>query len=241
MKFLFIGGLGDSIESLRPWINALILNHQQYQYIPVSVTGNSGFDHRVKRLRSHLAQEGRPVCIIGQSAGALAALMVANDSPAMVRGVIAVSPAMPKGISPLSLSLMSVMWKYYHHMYMSHLIEVAPKDYTRLALNGVSKPEILLENRDKISGREAYELATNSLQPRLGEIYVPVVHVYGAKDHWVSPRAQRKLSQLLGNKSVSIAITGAGHLPAHHHEGEKTVETALRELSKLITTFGART
>jgi pimeloyl-ACP methyl ester carboxylesterase len=241
MKFLLIGGLGDSIESLRPWINALILNHQQYQYIPVSVTGNSGFDHRVRRLRSQLAQEGRPVCIIGQSAGALAALMVASDSPAMVRGVIAVSPAMPKGISPLSLSLMSVMWKYYHHMYMSHLIEVNPKDYTRLALNGVSKPEILLENRDKISGREAYELATDSLQPRLGEIYVPVVHVYGTKDRWVNPRAQRKLSQLLGNKKISIAVGGAGHLPTHHHKGERVIADVLYELSRLIATFETRT
>jgi pimeloyl-ACP methyl ester carboxylesterase len=222
-------------------MNALVLNHQQCQYIPVAVTGNSGFDHRVKRLRSHLAQEGRPVCIIGQSAGALAALIVASDSPAMVKGVIAVSPAMPKGISPLSLPLLSVMWKYYHHMCMNHLIEVTAKDYTKLALNGVLEPKIILESRDKISGLEANELATDSLQPRLGEIYVPVVHLYGTKDHWVSPRAQRKLSRLLGNKSVSIAINDAGHLPAHQLEGEKTVETALRELSQLITTFGART
>lgn len=241
MKFLLIGGLGDSIESLRPWMNALVLNHQQYQYIPVDVTGNRGFDHRVKRLRSHLAQEERPVCIIGQSAGALAALMVASDSPAMVKGVIAVSPAMPKGISPFSLSLMSVMWKYYYHMYMDHVIHVAEKDYMKLALNGVSNPDILLANRQKISGREAYELATDSLQPRLGEIYVPLVHVYGTKDHWVNPRAQRKLSQLLGNKKISIAVGGAGHLPAHHHKGERVVADVLYELSRLIATFGART
>lgn len=216
MKFLLIGGLGDSVRSFDPWIAALNNSRHMFEYVSVTITGNTGFSHRIQTLKGVLGAQTKPVCIIGQSAGALAALIAAQEMQSKVQGVIAVSPAMPKGISPLSLSLLSVMWKYYYHMKNSHLIEVTPADYTKLALNQVSEPKILLANRQKISGREAYELATDSLRPALTEVKFPVVHVYGTEDRWVNPRSQSKLFALLGGCKTLITLPGAGHLPAHH-------------------------
>ncbi len=235
MQFLLIGGLGDSEESLRPWINPILGPPEYYTYVPVNVTGMSGFQHRVETLRTTVLRARDPVCIIGQSAGALAALIVASQCPEKIKGVIAVSPAMPRGISPLSFSLMTIMWKYYHHMYMSHLIQVTEKDYTRLALNGVSKPEILLAKRQNISGREAYELASGNLQPMLGQITTPVVLVYGTKDHWVNPKAQQKLYGCLGARKTVLEVRGAGHLPAHHKtRGAEVVKETSLSLTRLI-------
>ncbi len=242
MKFLLIGGLGDSIKSFDPWMRALNKNRGGYRYIPVTVSGDTGFSHRIQTLKKALDEEVDPVCIIGQSAGALAALMVASDNPKMVKGVIAVSPAMPKGISPLSVPLLSVMWKYYYHMRMSHLIEVTAKDYTKLALNNVSNPDTLLANRQKISGREAYELTADS-RPALAGIRFPVVHIYGTEDRWVNPRVQTELFRLLGGCKSLITVSGAGHMPAHHPEkGAMVVNATLNKLKDLITFCGgART
>lgn len=239
MKFFLIGGLADSEESFRPWKEVLQTKQQTVQYINVQPIGNQGFGRRLNTLLHEVSQSSKKVCIIGQSAGGLAALIAANNYPEKVAGIIAVSPAMPKGISPIGWPLRRVMWRYYYNMFKSHLIYVSTKDYATLALGGVADPEKLLKHRDVISGREAYELATPELQPELGDIEIPVVHIYGGKDNWVKPSAQEKLlNQLDPYKTASIFLPNAGHLPVHTKDGAQTVQEALEKLASMIARAG---
>jgi len=236
--FLTIGGLGDSPLSLCPWHQELKATGREYRHIDVQVMGNTVFAHRVETLCEAIEDTKGCVTLIGQSAGGLAALIAATKYPAKVDGVIAVSPAMPQGISPIGRPLITVMWRYQWDMWRSKLIDVRVQDYKFLALNGVDPDysDWLLKFRRSISGREALELATPKLQPELGALSVPTLIVFGAEDRWVNPSAQEKLFEKIceRNKKVDrMKIPDAGHLPAHGLDGPFLVSHALYRLEEL--------
>lgn len=238
---LGIGGLGDWAASLLPWEEKLNETNTSYKFIDVEVSGNTDFSHRVHALEQAVLRSKKPVKIIGQSAGALAALCVASKHPKKVTGVIAVSPAMPRGISPLGLPLIQIMWRYQIAMWSRKLIKVSAKDYTNLALNGVVVCQnLLLDFRQPISGREATELSTPWLQPELGNVEVPVVYVYGDQDQWVAPAAHAKfasqLKQANPTKTHIIVAKGAGHLPAHSHHRHTIMQEAFDTLAEMENT-----
>lgn len=238
---LGIGGLGDWAASLLPWEEKLDETDTSYKFIDVEVTGKTGFSHRVEKLEEAVLRKARPVRIIGQSAGALAALCVASKYPKKVTGVIAVSPVMPWGISPLGLPLLQIMWRYQIAMWKNELIKVSAEDYTKLVLNGVVVyRNFLLDCRQEISGREATELSTPWLQPKLGNVEVPVVYVYGDQDQWVSPRAHvqfaSRLQRANPTKTYIVVAKGVGHLPAHSHNRSFIMQEAFDALAKMENT-----
>ena len=51
----------------------------------------------------------------------------------------------------------------------------------------------------------------HEIQPRLGEIDIPVRIVWGRDDTWISPDTGRRLSELLPTAGLQL-IDGAGHL-----------------------------
>ncbi|MCX6703749.1 MAG: alpha/beta fold hydrolase [Candidatus Zambryskibacteria bacterium] len=229
---LLLPGLGDSIYSFIPWIKELKARDLEYKYVEVEVTGKTGFGFRCDALVEAIIRNGpHPMTIIGQSAGALAAMIVASHFTLAVKGVVAVSPAMPRGISPLGLPLISVMWRYQWRMMRNKLISVREQDYRKIALNCVPENlvEDLLFNRRKISGKEALQLSTRWLQPKLVDIQVPTVLVYGMHDQWVAPSAHRKLVQLFASnpKLKPRVVSDAGHLPAHSTGGQRLVREVL--------------
>lgn len=231
-----IGGLGDSQHSLYPWALELDKRHTPNTYLEIHVEGDMPFAHRVQVLRNSVVSANGTVRLIGQSAGGLAALIVASELPEKVEGVIAVSPAMPRGISPLGWPLLSVMWKYQLSMWQHKLIEVQEDDYKKIALNRVSDPELMLKNRQPISGREAKELSTPWLQPKLGIVRVPTIIVYGSEDQWVAPEAHRKLVRKLQENNALYTEARqvcAGHLPAHKVFPELTIASTLDRLNTL--------
>lgn len=235
-----IGGLGDWAASLLPWEETLSAG-TPYWFLDTEVTGKTSFTDRVHTLELAILKSLKPVRIIGQSAGALAALVAASKHPEKVTGVIAVSPAMPKGISPLGLPLIKIMWRYQIAMWRNELITVSAEDYTNLALNGVvACRNFLLDFRQQISGREATELSTPWLQPELQRIAVPVVYIYGDRDQWVSPRAHVKfasqLKQANPTKTHIIVAEGAGHLPAHSHHRHAIMQEAFSALAEMENT-----
>lgn len=238
---LGIGGLGDWAASLLPWEEKLGETDTSYRFIDVEVSGNTDFSHRVQILEQAVLRSKNHVKIIGQSAGALAALMVASNYPKKVRGVIAVSPAMPRGISPLGLPLLKIMWRYQVAMWRSELIKVKREDYTKLALNNVVVHRHFLRDcRQLISGREATELSTPWLQPKLGNVEVPIVYVYGNQDQWVSPKAHAKFASQLKEanptKTHIVVAKGAGHLPAHSHNRFFIMQEAFDALAEMENT-----
>lgn len=231
-----IGGLGDSRHSLYPWALELDKRHTPNTYLEIHAEGDMPFAHRVQVLRNSVISTNGTVRLIGQSAGGLAALIVASELPEKVEGVIAVSPAMPRGISPLGWPLLSVMWKYQLSMWQNKLIQVKEGDYKKIALNHVSDQELMLRNRQLISGREATELSTPWLQPKLGTVKVPTIIVYGINDQWVAPGAHRKLVRKLmeGNASCTESRpVCAGHLPVHTMFAEQTIVSTLDKLNTL--------
>lgn len=237
---LGIGGLGDWVASLLPWEETLSAG-TPYRFLDTEVTGKTSFTDRVHTLELAILRSPKPVRIIGQSAGALAALCVASKHPKKVTGVIAVSPAMPKGISPLGLPLVKIMWRYQIAMWRNELITVSEKDYANLALNGVVVyRNFLIDGRQTISGREATELSTPWLQPKLQLISVPVVYIYGDQDQWVSPRAHVKFASQLKeanpNKTHVIVAKGAGHLPVHSHHRYTIMQEAFSALAEMENT-----
>ena len=240
--YILIGGLGDSVLSLVPWKTHLVYQGHRVLYLNATPkTGKATFMDRVKILYDAVEASTEPVHIIGQSAGGLATLIVANKLPHKVRGVIAVSPAMPRGISPLGLPLLRIMWRYQIAMWRNKLINVETSDYTELALNGVVKDRKFFPDfRKPISGREATELSTPWLQPKLGNIKVPVVYVYGNQDQWVSPRAHaefaRKLTQSNPTKTHVIVAKDMGHLPVHGHDRYFIMQKALDALAEMENT-----
>lgn len=237
---LGIGGLGDWAASLLPWEEMLSAD-TPYRFLDTEVTGKTSFTDRVHTLEMAILKSPKPVRIIGQSAGALAALCVASKHPKKITGFIAVSPAMPKGISPLGLPLLKIMWRYQIAMWKSELIKVSREDYTKLALNGVVfHRDFLLDWQQPISGREATELSTPWLQPKLQQIEVPVVYIYGDQDQWVSPRGHVKFASQLKEanprKTHIIVVEGAGHLPAHSHHRHAIMQEAFSALAEMENT-----
>lgn len=231
-----IGGLGDSRHSLYPWALELDKRHTPNTYLEIRVEGDMPFAHRVQVLRNSVISANGKVRLIGQSAGGLAALIVASEMPEKVEGVIAVSPAMPRGISPLGLPLLSVMWKYQLSMWQNKLIQVKEDDYKKIALNHVSNQELMLKHRQPISGREATELSTPWLQPKLGTVKVPTIIVYGIDDQWVTPGAHRKLVRKLKEKNAlntEVRPVGAGHLPVHTVFAEQIISSIIDRLNTL--------
>jgi alpha-beta hydrolase superfamily lysophospholipase len=234
MLFMTIGGLGDSRLSLLPWHEELTARKISFRHIDVYVTGKTGFQHRLDTLKSALDSADGPVYLIGQSAGGLAVLLASVDNP-KIAGVIAASPAMPKGISPLGWPLVSVMWRYQLAILRSESIFVGENDYDWLISGEKLPPEIrdqLISGRQNISGREALELSMPWLQPRLGEVKVPTVLVCGTDDRWVNPTAHTKLFEKMrgkNDKPVLIKVPFAGHLPAHgrSYVAEQAIGTLL--------------
>lgn len=240
--FILIGGLGDSLYSLLPWITEL--NEQDCtKYLDLHIKGHTSFGHRVEVLRDKVLHAKEKVRLIGQSAGGLAALIVASELPEKVSGVIAVSPAMPRGISPIGGPLLPIMSRYALKMWRHKLIQVSTKEYTKLALNHVTRPDAILKHRIPISGREATELSTPWLQPKLEPAKVPTVIVYGTEDNWVSPKAHKKLANRLAQENPyteSISVPHGGHLPVHAHNGEQVVIQALNSLEWLERQYNGR-
>ncbi|MHB1316633.1 MAG: alpha/beta fold hydrolase [Minisyncoccota bacterium] len=233
--YLLIGGLGDSRYSLLPWIQRLKWLNIPYLFLEYDVvSGKTPFSSRVKFLSDAVKTCPERVTIIGHSAGGLAGLIVASELPNKVDGVIAVSPAMPRGISPLGEPLIPIMKKHFWKMLRSKLITVSEEDYTALALNGVlAYPDVILQNRKPISGKEAFELASPWHQPKLGKVTVTTVLVFGNDDRWVSPDAHLQLAMKLytNNNHLSVhEVHMAGHLPVHCLGGQEVV---LQVLSKM--------
>lgn len=239
-RIIAVGGLGDSELSLKPWMDYARRNiTQNVTFLPVEPHNGLRFKDRVavvKKAVKKSTSAGEEVLLIGNSAGALACLVVASKLKRNKRltGVIAVSPATPFGISPLGWPLVRVVWRYSFQMLFGRLINMRDKDYERIALNGVP-PDVRAElQRAKlqISGKEANKLAGKLWpRPRLGKLRTNVIIVSGGADRWVSPKAHLelhdKLKRLTNSEVTGMSKwRGLGHLLVHSDKGDEIVQDA---------------
>lgn len=165
------------------------------------------------------SQKWGPVHLVGQSAGGSA---VFNAAPRIhnpnFKSIILLSPAMPRGINYMTKTLLWIMLRNLHNLFGKKPFSLGGLDL--LSLLSPVPQELCNEiTRDSvpISPKEARELAF--LPPKLGRISVPCLHIYGAKDRWISPWAQVNLRNRLVQKSpkyVGMEIPDAGHATLYH-------------------------
>lgn len=219
---LNVGGLTHSPEMLPK-----LITHDEY-FCPWPTKGFGFRDRFTGVLKA--TQKYKEVLLIGSSAGGLATLAVAAASYNVV-GVIAISPATPWPIIPNPWECQKRMWRYYWPMIRERVFNIKEDDYGHVALNGLSEvvKKRMLEIRYPVSGREARELALPMIS--LGLIRCPVIIVTGSDDRWVSIDAQKKLVELIMQKSnqrpVHLIVKGAGHMPCH--TGDPRMEAEILE------------
>jgi alpha-beta hydrolase superfamily lysophospholipase len=244
-----MGGLGDSVLSNVEWSYQLsqIRQFSVEDITPQkdSVNERFSFSDRVKiitdavekRLKDYPHEE---IVLIGQSAGGLAVLKAAEILGEKVSKVITSSPAMPKGISPISIPLLKKLWKYIPEIFRGKVIGILEKDYKYIISpnkGDVLNPLILDELeyvKAPISGKEAAELGnipTNwqdfikslenngtGLQPEIDfvKIKAKAVMISGGQDRWVNPSGHNKLAEkmqsIMGNRFVYINDEKSGHM-----------------------------
>lgn len=154
--------------------------------------------------------------LIGESAGGGAVLEVAQrlQGGNSFAGVILLSPCMPFGFNYMTWKLFWVMICNLFYLVFGLPVRLTENQYGSL-IKPVddSKLQVIVNNRQTISGREARELAF--FPPKFKPLNCPVLYIYGNQDHWINPKAHRKLCARFKETSKLFEyfeIHGAGHL-----------------------------
>lgn len=137
---------------------------------------------------------GKPV-VIAHSMGGLVAQMLAAQQ--LVRAVVLVSSAPPRGIPVLSMPLLTRMGRYLPDMVMSRPFVPTAEDLDALVLNRMD-PDRRKEVRDRLvpdSGRVAREIAVGRFGVRAKDVRVPILVMGSDDDRFVPPRVAERLAQ----------------------------------------------
>lgn len=136
----------------------------------------------------------RPI-VIGHSLGGLVALLLASRN--LVRAVVLVSSAPPRGITVLSPGLLLRMPRYLPALLFSRAFLPRPHDLDALVLNRVPPGE-REQYRVRFvpdSGRAARQAAFGASDADLGATRTPLLVVSGDEDRFVPLGVARRLAQ----------------------------------------------
>lgn len=211
------------------------LETKDHSVIILDFEGIRTHEDRIKRVLDsyqHVAavKQDERIFLVGQSAGG-SAVRIAGErigEGGNLAGVIMLSPAMPRSIWFLTLTLFMTMAKRVtellfgknatsHLTEQEHLALVSPID-KELGMQAVS-------NRPDIPLKEARKLAFYPDQ--LGQCPFPILHVYGEKDQWIAARAQRKLCAILarnGSQIESYGMPRSGHVTLLSQDRESVTD-----------------
>jgi pimeloyl-ACP methyl ester carboxylesterase len=156
--------------------------------------------------------------IVGHSMGGTTALGVALDYPDLVRKVAVVG-------SPINGKSLSFLLKLAGVPFIARIVRASPALFSagmRLYSYFVSRkePDLFYQMTVRNTSRTTLEsfftsissLHQTDLTPRLHEIAMPAMGVYGAKDVIVSPKQNRVFAQYIPHGKV-VFIRNAGHFP----------------------------
>ena len=136
----------------------------------------------------------RPI-VIGHSLGGLVALLLASRN--LVRAVVLVSSAPPRGISALSLPMLLRMPRYLPALLFSRAFLPRPNDLDALVLNRVpaSGRELQRVRFVPDSGRAARQAALGTSDADLSATRTPLLVVSGDEDRFVPLGVARRIAQ----------------------------------------------
>lgn len=136
----------------------------------------------------------RPI-VIGHSLGGLVALLLASRN--LVRAVVLVSSAPPRGINVISPALLLRMPRYLPALFFSRAFLPRPRDVDALVLNRVpvSDREQYRARFVPDSGRAARQAALGTSDADLSVTRTPLLVVSGDEDRFVPLGVARRIAQ----------------------------------------------
>jgi pimeloyl-ACP methyl ester carboxylesterase len=199
-------------------------------------------DAQADRLKAFMDAQGidRPV-LAGNSMGGGIVTNFALRYPDRVRGLVLVDPAiyggMNSGIASTLISLPGIQ-RWGQHLVRFILanddrnastIKSAWFDGSKVTPDVLSGYRRALQTSDWDMGLLALvrDGMSNNLGPRLKDLHVPTLIVWGEHDTWISPTNAPQLKQDIAGSKLEI-MQGAGHVP-HEEKSE--------EFNKLLIDF----
>ena len=176
---------------------------------------------------------GRPI-VIGHSLGGLVAqLLAARD---LVRAVVLVDSAPPRGISVLSRPLLARMTRYLPSLLMSRSFLPTANDLDAIVLNRVPEPERAAMRARLVadSGRAARQAALGVYRVPKRSVRVPLLVVSGDADRFVPLGVAQKIARRY--KAPMLVARGHGHFLLSEPGWENQVRVVLDWLDALPET-----
>ncbi len=223
---LFLHGWLESWGCWRPTMEALAkLNRYRIYALDFWGFGESSkkritynisdFVRMVDHFMYRMGIESAPV--VGHSMGGTVAMCLALDEPHRVRKVIVVgSPMVGESLSlPLRLSgyeiVASFLWSFpfvLRFMLWCYSPWVAENRQAVYEMTAHTVSQATMES----FLWSIYSLLRTDLRPRLGQIKIPSLGVYGSKDGVVNPNQAEVIAQMIPHARVEV-MEGCRHLP----------------------------
>ncbi len=243
---VLIHGYGDSLFTWRHQLAALgdrlhlyaldLIGYGLSDKPPVAYTAELFIDCVRQFMRAVGVERAT---LVGSSMGAAAALCVAKYTPNRVERLVLLGPTIP-GVQPAGRFLYMVFWLAHHGRLGQLFLQPSFRTAVRMALrDAVADPALItdavVDYYFRLSRQPGFRHAYVSTarhwhawithRPRLGELKMPVLVIWGEQDQ-VHPLRQAGLLQTLVPQSRLVVIPQCGHLP--HSERPEQVNTLLR-------------
>jgi Predicted hydrolases or acyltransferases (alpha/beta hydrolase superfamily) len=170
-----------------------LLHHKEYPY-PKELKDTHITDYVEQCVKEIKDMEGKPV-IIGHSMGGLIAQKLAELG--LAKKLILIAPAPPKGISPLSWSVLWTFIRSVPEIALGKPFKVPLSKARYGVMNTLSA-----EEQEKLYAQFVYEspwaarkFVVGGVAVDAGEVTSPVLVVAGSEDRTIVPRVARKIAQ----------------------------------------------
>lgn len=218
---LFIHGMCGGAWYFKNWMNAV--EEQEYRAIAVNLSGHhcprahlrTSVNDYVRDVAEILLEIG-PAYVVGHSMGGLITQRLVDEVPHLLKGVVLVSPAPPRGVRfPMSVYRQILPLLIHKKAISSGLsfvtgfsLEVNEADIIRLALNRVKDPKNCVERFVPESGRAVFEMTRGAIAVKDdGASRVPM-HIISAEYDLLTPV---KMCQAIARKHGASHRSYVGH------------------------------
>ena len=170
---------------------------------------------------------GRPI-VIGHSMGGMIAQRLAEENAVIAAVFLCSAP--PRWIPPVSIPLLSRIWRYIPELLLSKPLMPRRADADFLMFNRM--PDDMRDDQFAMlvpeSGRAGIELSIGSIAVNAARVKCPTFSVSAEDDHFLVPR----IGKAIARKYRGRSMTFAGH--AHSIMNEPGWETPAAEIASWL-------